>query len=112
MAADKTKASDLFDEDSFDPVRAATGTDREMTGGQSGKRVLVQKKKAGFYLSVDLLERFNRKFHELKLEGVLIDNKSSLIEAALSFALDDIDLGDRSEVLRQVKKRYRITEDS
>ena len=57
------------------------------------------KKKAGFYLSVALLERFNRKFHELNLSGMSVENKSALLEAALSFALDDMDKGRESVVL-------------
>jgi hypothetical protein len=104
MAANKKAAPDFFGEDPFDPVTAALGIDEKKAAGRSDKRNLVKKKKAGFYLSVDLLDRFNRKFHELKLEGVLIDNKSSLIEAALSFALDDIDCGDTGEVLKKLKK--------
>ena len=96
MAVNKKSAPDFFDDDVFDPVRAATGGQRN--------RASVKKRKAGFYLTVDLLERFNRKFHELKLEGVLIDNKSSLIEAALIFTLDDIDSGKSSKVLKKFKK--------
>lgn len=96
MAVNKKSAPDFFDDDVFDPVNAATGGKRN--------RASVKKRKAGFYLTVDLLERFNRKFHELKLEGVLIDNKSSLIEAALLFALDDIDRGKTSKVLKNLKK--------
>ena len=82
MAVDKETAPDFFDEDSFDPVRAATGADTKKAAGKPDKSGLVKKKKAGFYLSLDLLKRFNHKFHELKLEGVLVDNKSSLVEAA------------------------------
>ena len=65
---------------------------------------MTSKKKAGFYLSVDLLNRFNHKFHELKLAGVAIDNKSTLLESALSFALDDMDKGEDSQVLRNLGK--------
>ena len=97
MAVDRKSTPEFFDDDVFDPVRAATGGERN--------RASAKKRKAGFYLSIDLLERFNRKFHELKLEGVLIDNKSSLIEAALSFALDDIDRGENSNVLEKLKKK-------
>ena len=59
-----------------------------------------RKKKAGFYLSADVLDRFTRKFHELKLAGVAVENKSTLLELALSFALDDLDKGTRSKVLK------------
>jgi hypothetical protein len=97
MAVNKKSDPVFFEDDVFDPVRAATGGDRS--------RSLVKKRKAGFYLPVGLLERFNRKFHELKLEGVLIDNKSSLIEAALIFALDDMDSGKSSKVLKKFKKK-------
>jgi len=60
------------------------------------------KKKAGFYLSLHVIERFDRKFHELKLAGAAIDNKSMLLEAALAFALDDLDRGEKSKVLRRL----------
>ena len=96
MAVNRKSAPEFFDDDVFDPVRAATGGDRN--------RASIKKRKAGFYLPVDLLERFNRKFHELKLEGVEIDNKSSLIEAALLFALDDIDRKKNSNILKKFKK--------
>ena len=96
MAMDRKSAPEFFDDDVFDPVRAATGGDKN--------RASVKKRKAGFYLPVDLIERFNRKFHELKLEGMLIDNKSTLIEAALLFALDDIDRGETSNILKKFKK--------
>ncbi len=62
----------------------------------------ASKKKAGFYLSVDVLQRFTHKFHELKLAGVAIDNKSTLLELALSFALDDMDKGNNSRVLQKL----------
>ncbi len=39
------------------------------TGPMTKPRTAVSKKKAGFYLSVAIIERFNRKFHTLKLEG-------------------------------------------
>ena len=63
---------------------------------------MAAKKKAGFYLSVDLLNRFTHKFHELKLAGVAIDNKSTLLEAALGYALDDMDKGEQSQVLKKL----------
>jgi hypothetical protein len=49
-----------------------------------------------------VIERFDRKFHELKLAGAAIDNKSMLLEAAMAFALDDLDRGEKSEVLRRL----------
>ena len=96
MTADRKSTPEFFDDNGFDPVRAATGGDRIRTS--------AKKRKAGYYLPNDLIERFDRKFHELKLEGVLIDNKSSLIEAALLFALDDIDRGKTSNILKNFKK--------
>jgi hypothetical protein len=65
----------------------------------------VPKKKAGFYLNETLLNRFNRKFHQLKLDGVAIDNKSAMAELALEFALDDMDRGDASRLLRRLSGR-------
>ncbi len=64
------------------------------------KRV-VPKRKAGFYFSEALLDRFTRKFHQLKLDGVPIDNKSALAEMALHFALDDLDRGEASQLLKR-----------
>jgi hypothetical protein len=115
MATRKRKIPDLFHEEGFDPVETATGypqnspQDRfatstgtaEKKGPASG---VVVKKKAGFYLSKALLHRFDRKFYELKLAGVSIGNKSTLLEAALDFALDDIDKGKSSRVLKQLGK--------
>jgi hypothetical protein len=60
------------------------------------------KKKAGFYLSKEIINRFNFKFHELKLAGIAIDNKSTLLELALAFALDDLDKGEKSRVLQRL----------
>ena len=82
--------SDLFDEAPLDPMAAATGGDRSA----------ADKRKAGFYLPVALLERFDRKFYELKLSGSPVANKSALLEAALQFALDDMDHGRQSRLLR------------
>lgn len=81
---------ELFEESPFDPVAAATGTDAAPA---------ADKRKAGFYLPVALIERFDRKFYELKLAGAPVANKSALIEAALRFALDDMDHGADSRLL-------------
>jgi hypothetical protein len=51
---------------------------------------------------MEIIERFNRKFYELKLAGIAIDNKSTLLELALAFALDDLDKGAKSRVLRRL----------
>lgn len=94
MMPDPKKLADFFDANPVDPVRSATG----------GKPPASEKfkKKAGFYLSLALIERFDRKFHELKLAGAAIGNKSTLLEAALDYALDDLDRGEHSQVLRRL----------
>jgi hypothetical protein len=56
------------------------------------------KKKAGFYLSEALIDRFNRRFHQMKLDGVPIENKSAFVEIALSYALDDLEKGEKSRL--------------
>lgn len=94
-ASDKKTVPDFFDEDHLDPVSVATGRTRPPTA--------IPKRKAGFYFSERLLDRFNRKFHQLKLDGVPIDSKSALAELALSFALDDMDLAEKSELLGRLK---------
>ncbi len=117
MARIRKESPDFFEDDPFDPVIAATGSDHQGEDDDSKNSSVKErkkwrienrkqpiKKKAGFYLSIDVLERFTRKFHELKLSGVMIENKSAFIEAALSFALDDVDRGEKSEVL----KKFRI----
>ncbi|MGD9333139.1 MAG: hypothetical protein PVJ53_17625 [Desulfobacterales bacterium] len=85
---------DFFEAHTVDPVRSATGGPKTPP--------LNPKKKAGFYLSLGLIERFDRKFHELKLAGAAVGNKSALLEAALAFALDDLDRGEESEVLARI----------
>ncbi|MCP4672500.1 MAG: hypothetical protein GY857_14490 [Desulfobacula sp.] len=116
MARIRKESPDFFDDDPFDPVIAATGSDHQgdeddpkNSSTEERKKWKIEnrkqqtKKKAGFYLSIDVLERFTRKFHELKLSGVMIENKSALVETALSFALDDIDMGENSEVLKKFR---------
>lgn len=118
MATGRKETPEFFEENPFDPINAATGSGRKyvraepvdssIEEGNNARRSIrkvkpsPEKKKAGFYLSVKILDRFNRKFHELKLDGVTIENKSALLEAALSFALDDIDKGSDSLVLQQL----------
>jgi len=101
MAVRSKNTPDLFAETTLDPVESATGSEKP---SQSPRRSVnnAPKKKAGFYLSVDILQRFTHKFHELKLAGVAIDNKSTLLELALSFALDDMDKGNNSQVLQKL----------
>jgi len=115
MAVCKKQPPDFFNEEAFDPVEVATGQGgpRETPGsvGPQSQDLpasahigpAVKKKKAGFYLSVELLDRFARKFYELKLAGAAIKNQSALMELALSFALDDLDKGIKSQVLKTVR---------
>lgn len=113
MATGRNKTPDFFKDEGFDPVETATGYPQSPQEGKAGTGPaataktgapgsMSAKKKAGFYLPVDLLNRFNLKFHELKLAGVDIDNKSTLLEAALGFALDDMDRGEQSRVLKKL----------
>jgi len=112
MAARRKDTPDLFAETALDPVETATGyrtpasapPNPEAPAAASVSKPVnsALKKKAGFYLSVDVLQRFTLKFHELKLAGVAIDNKSTLLELALSFALDDMDKGSSSRVLKKL----------
>ena len=95
MMPDPNDLPDFFDSPPVDPIQSATGGIKNPAA--------KTKKKAGFYLSVDVLQRFTLKFHELKLAGVAIDNKSILLELALSFALDDMDKGKASRVLQNLK---------
>ena len=112
MLSDRKKRPDFFNGDGLDPVEIATGyapspPDNNTSLSENATQKVptaevVVKKKAGFYLSMDLLNRFNLKFHELKLAGVPVDNKSTLIEVALGFALDDMDKGASSQVLNKL----------
>ncbi len=113
MATDRRKTPEFFDEDGLDPVETATGypqsspEDKPATSSRAAAKTgtaveMAVKKKAGFYLSVKILNRFTLKFHELKLAGVSFDNKSTLLEAALGFALDDMDKGEGSLVLKKI----------
>ena len=91
MASDQKTPPDFFEPSPLDPIQSATGG--------APARAAIPKKKAGFYLSLGVLNRFERKFYELKLAGVPVGNKSSLLEAALVFALDDLDRNPHSRVL-------------
>jgi len=109
MTTGKNKLPDFFREGGIDPVELATGNRQPLTGdndtssAKNAKTRMSTKKKAGFYLSREILERFARKFHELKLAGIAIDNKSTLLELALAFALDDLDKGGKSRVLQRLR---------
>lgn len=95
-ASEQNKSPDFFEDHDLDPLTTATG-------GMESKKAVVSKKKAGFYLSEDLLDRFNRRFHQMKLDGVAIENKSALVEIALSYALDDLDKGNESKLQTALK---------
>ena len=108
MATGRKKLPDFFRDDGIDPVDAVTGKRKPRTREKSTSSVkdvktgTTAKKKAGFYLSMEIIERFNRKFYELKLAGIAINNKSTLLELALEFALDDLDKGGKSRVLQRL----------
>jgi hypothetical protein len=95
-ASAQNMSPDFFEEHALDPLTAATGR-------KSGAKQPVAKKKAGFYLPEALLERFNHRFHKMKLDGVTIENKSALAEIALAFALDDLDKGEKSKISAVLK---------
>ena len=109
MATSRNKLPDFFRDDGIDPVDAVTGKrksrnrDKLTSSEKDDKTGMLRKKKAGFYLSMEIIERFNRKFYELKLAGIAIDNKSTLLELALAFALDDLDKGAKSRVLQRLR---------
>ena len=95
-ASERNKSPDFFEDHILDPLAAATGRAKPPAAP-------VTKKKAGFYLSEALLERFNRCYHQLKLDGAAVENKSALIELALTFALDDLDKGEQSKLACTLK---------
>ena len=105
MATGRNKLPDFFSGDGIDPVESATGKQQPLTEAKGAKTGMSTKKKAGFYLSREILERFTLKFHELKLAGIAVDNKSALLELALAFALDDMDKGAKSRVLQRLHGR-------
>jgi hypothetical protein len=86
---------ELFEDVVLDPMAVATGPEETAS---------TDKRKAGFYLPVALLERFDRKFYELKLSGANVANKSAFLEAVLRFALEDMDRGSRSRLLQAMTK--------
>jgi hypothetical protein len=97
-ASERNKPPDFFEDGELDAVSTAL---RSPVAGKP-----VPKKKAGFYLSETLLERFNRHFHQMKLAGIAIENKSALLETALLFALEDLEAGDGSLILKTLKKPH------
>lgn len=102
MVKRKQTTPDFFQDSSLDPVSSATGPAR--AGHPEGQNSSIEeKKKVGFYVKASLWARFNRTFHELMLEGDVPGNKSGLLEAALTFALDDIDKGASSKVRKLLR---------
>jgi hypothetical protein len=97
-ASDNKTIPDFFNENRMDPVSVATG---RQASRLAVPKPAEPKRKAGFYFSETLLNRFNRKFHQLKLDGIPIPNKSAMVEMALHFALDDMDRGDASQLLKR-----------
>lgn len=96
MTASEQKTSpDFFENHNLDPVSAATR--------HSSTGAVIPKRKAGFYISSDLLERFNRCFHRLKLADIPILNKSALLELAMQYALEDLEQGEQSVLLKKIK---------
>lgn len=91
-ASEQNKSPDFFEEHDLDPMTTATGR-------KTAAKKPIPKRKAGFYLSEPLLERFNRRYHQMKLDGVAIENKSALVEVALAYALNDLDRGQQSEIV-------------
>jgi hypothetical protein len=61
--------------------------------------------KAEFYLSDDLIGRFNPSLYKLKLASAPVENKSALLDATLAFALEDMDQGADSWILRSFLAR-------
>ena len=90
-ASEQKKSPDFFEEHELDPLATATGNRKQ--------KPPATKKKAGFYLTEALLDRFNRRFHQMKLDGMAVENKSALVEIALVYALDDLDKGESSELV-------------
>jgi hypothetical protein len=96
-ASERNNSPNFFEEHTLDPVGAAT---RHAPSVKT-----IAKKKAGFYLSEAVLERFNRCFHEMKLAGIPVENKSDLLEKALQFALNDLENGNQSQLMHILKQR-------
>jgi hypothetical protein len=95
-ASEQNRSPDFFETHELDPLAAATGR-------KKAPAMPVAKKMGGFYLSESLLERFNLGFHQMKVDGISIENKSALVEMALKFALDDLDRGKRSALVSALK---------
>jgi hypothetical protein len=106
MPTRRHRMPDLFDDHLPDPMEAAIGRRQPAEGlrppGRKAPTMPEPKRKAGFYLTDELLERFNTRYYELKLAGAAVGNKSALLEAALGYALDDLDRGAESRILKRI----------
>jgi hypothetical protein len=102
MPTRRHQMPDLFDDHLPDPMEAATGRRQPAEGLRPPGALPEAKRKAGFYLPDELLERFNTRFYELKLAGAAVGNKSALLAAALGYALDDLDRGADSRILKRI----------
>lgn len=106
MPTRRHQMPDLFDDHPPDPMETAIGRRQPAAGlrppGRKAPTMPEAKRKAGFYLPDELLERFNTRFYELKLAGAAVGNKSALLEAALGYALDDLDRGADSRILKRI----------
>ncbi|MFO7709210.1 MAG: hypothetical protein R6V84_13650 [Desulfobacterales bacterium] len=112
MTKHRARPPELFEETGPDPIDAACGPRHTLPPAPAPRPERPAagadlKRKAGFYLSDELLARFNKKFYQLKLAGAAVDNKSALLEAALDFALEDLDRGAASRVLQRIKPGIR-----
>jgi len=96
-------APEFFESTPVDPVASASNASGRGSPGRPPSP--VPKKKAGFYLSQEVIDRFDRSFYTLKLAGQPVENKSALLEAALAFALDDIEAGEDSIILARLAGR-------
>jgi len=107
MPTRRNQTPDLFADHLPDPVEAAIHRrgalrPRRPPSRRPAAAAPEIKRKAGFYLPDALLDRFNIRFYELKLAGVAVENKSALLEAALTYALDDLDRGPESKILKRM----------
>jgi hypothetical protein len=101
MPSGKKPFPDFFEDMPIDPVHVATGSRRRT--GPKGAAAGTEKKKVGFYLPVETIDRFNRMFHQLKLAGAAIENKSALVELAIAYALEDLERGEKSRLLPRLQ---------
>ncbi len=99
MPTRRHQMPDLFEDHLPDPKQPAEGLRPPVRKAPTTPEA---KRKAGFYLPDELLERFNTRFYELKLAGAAVGNKSALLEAALGYAMDDLDRGADSRILKRI----------